>query len=243
MACGGGGEGGKTTKLFGVTVGKATPANGGSLVLLSPDDGSLISSVGPVGYFINGLEYDHVSNKLYGTTSNKDPVFPDGLIQIDMQTAAATTIGASGMMVSNPTVNSTGEMLGFSQNSGEDTLITFDIITGVAATIGNPGLRLWENGLAFDSEDTLYLVHGNGEIYTIDAADGSATFMSSIGTRAHHGDFHPETGYYWGIDETYNSIGYSDAPRDLLVVDFNTPAIISTLSTVNDLHAVTFYYD
>lgn len=237
-ACGGGG-GGKTVKLLGATHGGVVPT-GSDLVLLSPDDGSFISTIGSVGFGVTGLEYDAVSNKLYGTTSSQDPSFPDGLIVIDMATGTATTIGTgAGMKISRPTVNSAGEMFAYSQWDGEDGLITVATATGVATTVGTGGFQPDEHGLAFDNGDILYLVDGNGDIHTIDTASGAATFISSINTRAHHGDFHPETGHYWGIDTTYDWGG----SFNLLVVDVNTPAILDSLSTVEHLHAITFYYD
>jgi hypothetical protein len=236
-ACGDGG--GKTVKLYGATYPLVGDVS--DLVLLDPDDGSFISSIGSVGHRLNGLEYDAVSNKLYGTTSTSDPTFPRGLIEIDMKTAVPTNIGAAVIKIARPTVNSNGDM--FAWDCWQTSLVTVNKVTGSATIVGDSGIFFERHGLAFDNEDILYLVDDGGEIYTIDTANGSATFTSSIGMRAHHGDFHPETGHYWGIDETRSTAGGPGKPRKLLVVDVNTPAVIDSLSTVNDLHTITFYYD
>lgn len=243
-ACGGGSSGGgKTTKLFGITIGGETDETS-VLVLLSPDDGSFIETIGDVGYRLSGLEYDHVTNKLYGSTAIKDAVFPAGLIEIDMGTAAATTIGSgAGMHINNPTVNSAGEMYAWSEDG--DVPIMVDPATGVASTIGG-GTGSSVHGLAFDGNDDLYFVNGGIEIYTIDTANGAATFFTDLDTDndyAHHGDFHPETGYYWGIDDYWGN-NKADYTPNMIVIDMNTPAIIdSTLTTVGNLHAITFFRD
>lgn len=249
--CGGGG-GGKTTKLFGTTLGNNT-LGASVLVQLSPSDGSFISTIGSVGYYVNGLEYDPVSNKLFGTTSQGDSAFPSGLIEIDMATAVATTIGQwGGGVILNPTVNSAGEMYAWTE-SGDD-LLTVDPVTGAATVVGDSGVSSWTHGLAFDANDDLYFVNGYTEIYTIDAATGVATFFTDLtpldtdvtdgidNDQAHHGDFHPETGYYWGIGGAWPWDYSSVTSRKLIVIDMNTPAIIdSTLQTVDLLHAITFY--
>ena len=237
--CGGGDH--KTVRLFGTTHGDADPG-GSILVQLSPQDGSFIGTIGSVGYWINGLEYDAVSNKLYGTTSWHDPVFSYGLLEIDMGTAVATTIGLAGIDINNLTVNSLGELYGWSESQemgGGDDLISVDHTTGVASTLGDSGLSTGVHGLAFDNNDVLYLVNSDGGVYSIDTASGAATFTTNIGGRAHHGDFHPETGMYWGIDEIYKFT----STMNLLIVDINAPAILDSLHTADNLHAITFYYD
>jgi hypothetical protein len=237
-ACGGGG--GKTVKLFATTHGKADPS-GSILVLLSPDDGSFISTIGSVGYQINGLTYDATRDKLYGSTSWNDPEFPYGLLEIDMETGVATTIGYAGVDIQTPTVNSDGEMYGWSESevAGDDNLISIDPATGLATPIGDSGIGTARYGLSFDNGDILYLVNeDNGQINTIDTESGEATYYSTIGVMAHHGDFHPETNHYWGIDSNYN-----DGPtKNLVVVDISTPEVLETLPTVDNLHAIAFYY-
>ena len=241
-ACGGGG-GGETTKLYGTTLGNDTLGES-VLVRLSPSTGALLSTIGSVGYYINGLEYDHVSNKLYGSTSTNDPVFPNGLIEIDMKTAAATTIGSgAGMFINCLTVNSAGEMYAWTESA--DDLITVDTVAGTASTLGDSGVSTGGHGLAFDNSDVLYLVYWGVDIFTIDTASGAATLYTTLvapADIAHHGDFHPETDMYWGLSpEPWH--WEIDSSRDLLVIDVMAAAIDTALPTVDYLHAITFYGD
>jgi hypothetical protein len=231
----------RTVKLYGTTVGNGTLGDS-VLVELSPEDGSFLRTIGPVGYYVNGLEYDAVHHKLYGTTSTNDPVFPDGLIEINRATGAGTPIGTgAGMMVMNPTVNSAGEMFAWTENS--DDLVTVNTATGVATVVGDSGIGTWEHGLAFDNTDTLVFVNADGGIYAIDPVSGVGTYTGSIGQRAHHGDVHPLTGLYWGIDETWSSMPGPGGSRNLLVVDITAETIDMILPTQDDLHAITFFYD
>lgn len=232
---------GRTVKLFGTTVGNRTMGDS-ILVQLSPEDGSFLQTIGPVGYYVNGLEYDPVHHKLYGTTSSNDPDFPDGLIEIDMATGAGTPIGAgAGMYINNPTVNSAGEMFAWTEVS--DDLVAVDTATGVATVVGDSGIDSYEHGLAFDNGDNLIFVNWDGEIYTIDPVSGEATSTASIGQRAHHGDVHPTTGLYWGIDETWAYAPGPGGQRNLLVVDVTAGTITTTFPSLDDLHAITFFYD
>ncbi len=54
--------------LYGTTVGTGV-LGVSDLVLLDPDTGASIRTIGSVGYYVNGLTYDTTNNKLYGTTS------------------------------------------------------------------------------------------------------------------------------------------------------------------------------
>lgn len=232
---------GRTVKLYGTTVGNSSLGES-ILVELSPDNGSLLRTIGAVGYYVNGLKYDPAHHKLYGTTSSNDPVFPDGLIEIDRATGAGTPIGTgAGMPVSTPAVSSSGAL--FAVDQSDSDLVTVDITTGVATAVGNPGFSPYRHGLAFDNTGNLLLVNGDGEIYTIDPLSGVGTYTASIGQMAHHGDVHPTTGAYWGIDETWETAPGPDGPRNLLAVDVTAGTIDATLPTVGDLHAIAFCHD
>ncbi len=234
--------------LYGTTVG--TDVLGVSdLVLLDPDTGAYVRTIGSVGYYVHGLTYDTTNNKLYGTTSSNDPVFPDGLIEINTSTGAGTPIGTgAGMPVSCPTVNSLGAM--FAWNEITFDLVSIDKATGLATDIGNSGLApspTSQQGLAFDNSDILTLVDpdgaGNTNAYSIDTASGANTYLTTflLLPQAPHGDFDPRTNYYWGIDQTEASAG-GTAPRNLLVLDIGTTTLVSTLPTADYLDSVTFGY-
>ena len=221
-------------RLFGTT-----GYGGGSsstLVELDPATGALVATIGPVGYLVNGLDYDPTSGVLYGGTSYNESNF-NGLIQISMTTGAGTPVGANywgrgdRLAITNITVNSAGAMYGWSEWC--DCLVSIDKATGVATDVGGSGVSTYEYGLSFNSTDVLYLVNGDGSFYTVDTGSGAATYHGSVGQTAHHGDFHPVSDLYYGLTWTYGS------PRTLLVCTL-AGGSCSALAEVGALHTLAF---
>ena len=120
-----------------------------------------------------------------------------------------------------------------------------DTAAGTATVVGESGLDTAEHSLAFDAEDTLYLVNYDG-VYIIDTTTGDGG--ESIGTidfsshpdyeLAHHGDFNPDTGMLWALDTTND---YTST-RNILVVDLDDFIIEDIISTIDDLHVLVFAY-
>ena len=222
-------------RLFG-TLGYGGGATS-TLVELNPDTGATIQVIGPVGYLVNGLNYDPTTNKLYGGTSVNDPNF-NGLIEINMTTGAGTPVGTNywGMgypvAITNITVDSAGQMYGWFDPSC-DCLVSIDKNTGVAAQVGPSPVGTGEYGLSFNSTDVLYLVNYDGAFYRINTGTGAATPEGSVGQTAHHGDFHPDTDLYYGLTWT---IG---APRTLLRCDLAAQAC-TPVGEVGNLHTLAF---
>jgi hypothetical protein len=223
-----------TDLLFG-TVGVGAGASS-TLVTLDPTTGALVSTIGEVGYLVNGLDYDPVSGKLYATTSLSDPALPGGLITIDPETGAGTPVGPpNAYQVLNPRADWTGKLFGWTEDG--DDLVTFDPATGAATWVGESGSGswTWTHGMSFDVAGTLYFVNGNGGIYTIDTVTGFATFEDAgLGMPAHHGDFNPATGLWWGITST------GTGAKSLAVANLQTGSLTGTLATVDDLHTLAF---
>jgi hypothetical protein len=211
------------------------------LVELDATTGEFVKTIGTVGYGVNGLEYDARRGKLYGTTTNWDgrstsggaePLrFPSGLISIDMKTGAGTPIGSSNSdNITNLTVNKAGQLYSWTETT--DDLVTLST-TGVATVVGDSGLDTGSHGLAFDNSDHLWFFNYDWEVYAMDLATGVASTVGSITDDAHHGDFHPRTGKYWGLDWS--------TPRNLNVVSMDPLEITTTLATgVDELHVITF---
>jgi len=206
-----------------------------TLVELNPATGAVIATIGTVGYGVNGLDVDPTTGTLYGATRYEDPSF-NGLITINTTTGAGTPVGAVNwgqsdpLAITNITVSSTGAMYGWSEWC--DCLVSIDKATGVATQIGT-GVGSWQNGLSFDNADVLYMVNGDGAFYTIDTTTGVGTYQGTLGQTAHHGDFHPVSGLYYGLNWTYGT------PRTLLVCDLGA-GTANPLALVGDLHTLAF---
>jgi hypothetical protein len=212
------------------------------LVEIDPATGATISTIGPVGYTVNGLEYDATTGKLYGSTSAHGLMY-NGLIEIDPNTGAGTPIGVSGWGLVNPTgcptavtnitVDSAGQMFGW-WDPCEDDLVSIDKSTGIATRVGESGVGTGTNGLSFNSSDILYMVNP-WEFYTINTVTGAATYAGNIGIEAHHGDFDPASDLYYGLTWPYG------VPKWLVVADLSTGTVISMIELEDsDIHTLTF---
>jgi hypothetical protein len=220
---------------------RSEPVTFSTLVEIDPATGATLRTIGPVGYAVNGLDYDATTGKLYGSTSEWDPNH-SGLIEIDPNSGAGTPVGVDGwgltyayIAVNNVTVNSQGEM--FAWWDGPDGLVSIDKTSGVATLVGESGVATFTNGLAFDNADVLYLVNVDGPVYTVDPTTGAATYTGKIGTNAHHGDFDPSSNLYYGIS------GYPQSePQALVVADLSTNTVIASFDELDDdIHTVAFY--
>lgn len=230
----------KQATLYGTTVG--TDAVGTSqLVIMDPETGEYIKTIGDVGYYVNGLTYDDTTDTLYATTSSNDPNFANGLITINKTTGAGTEIGNNANYLNCPAVNSLGDMYGWTEET--DDLVSIDKATGVFTVVGDAVLSTQSQGLAFDASDVLWLFNGgDGNSYTINTTTGASTYVGTLidaNPIAHHGDFNPVTGYYWGIDD----IGVGTKNIRVLDITTNPVTIIdNAIPAIDNLHTLTFGY-
>lgn len=227
---------GQLVFMYGTTV--AGGGGASDLVLINPADGSLVRTIGSVGYAVNGLEWNWADGKLYGSTSWNDPNFRSGLIEIDPVTGAGSPIG-SGFGVEGTVVcitsDSLGRLFGWIEPAFDD-LALIDTSTGLATRVGESGLDTGRLGLAFDGSDNLFLVNYDGSVYSLDPTTGSSTDLNYDLVTAHHGDFNPSDGYYYGIAESDSN------SRTLVVADLTLTSgqVIRTPTSIDNLHAVTF---
>ena len=220
--------------------------NSSTLVEIDPATGATVDPpIGPVGFIVNGMEYDQTTGKLYGSTSANDPNY-NGLIEIDIGTGAGTPVSADGWVkgslrwIRNITVDSQGQMYGFLEFEPDDELVSIDKNTGIATVVGESGFGQWAatDGLSFDDSDTLYLINFDEDYYTLDTGTGAATLVGSIGTIAHHGDFNPDSNLYYGIKSEASPPA---GERSLVVADLSTGTVITTFAALDDnIHTLTF---
>lgn len=238
----------RAERLFATT----KPAGGtgaSTLVEINPTTGALISTVGNVGYAVNGLTYDQTTNTLYATTTQGDGAFPSGLLLINLTTGAGTPIGTGGVGIAlgdNTTallaVNSAGQLYSWLEANNDD-LIIWNKVTGTASIVGDSGLSTGQHGLAFDNTDALHLINSGENIYQINTTTGGSTLLGNItpntpNSNAHHGDFNPVSNLYYGLDTTSGT-----GLRSLLVINTSTQTLVNTIASINNLHTLAFIPD
>ncbi|MES9904705.1 MAG: pre-peptidase C-terminal domain-containing protein, partial [Sedimenticola sp.] len=211
------------------TVGKGgTPS---TLVEIDPDTGEIVRTIGDVGYSINGLEYVAATGTLYGTVSQNDNNAPSHLVEIDLTTGAGSLIGTGAGVgtISNLTSDTSGQLFAWT-NSNQD-LVRVDATDGSGIIVGPSGTGFSQYSLAFDGNDDLYLLAGNA--YGVDPATGSIDYLFNT-QQAHHGDFDPISGLFYGLSDTSSS-------PELVVIDMDAQSVVSSTVTVQDtVHTLTF---
>jgi hypothetical protein len=129
--------------------------------------------IGYIGYDVEGIAYDAVTNKLYGITSGlgtgrvETTSYASQLIEIDMATGEGSLIGTITpnkkyySYFSNPSFNSTGTL--YAWNNDTEQLCTIDLTTAEADCSkvngdGYTGADMAYRGQAFNNTDVLYLI-------------------------------------------------------------------------------------
>lgn len=259
-ACGGSGDNlsvayVKQSAIYGTTFGSEALGTS-NLVLINFETGELITTLGDIGYYVSSLTYDDTTDKIYATTIADDPVFPNGLIEINKSTGAGTPIGDSyEFPLDCPAINSAGELFALRISGGEvsDVLVSIDKATGTVTEIGTINLITGNPGMAFDNCDVLWLINAyvDGDlkesgVYTINTTTAERTYISYIeddNIIAAHGDFIPDSAgaeqEYAGLDAT--GAGLKNA-RILNLSSFPATIVETVPAAVENLNAITFGY-
>jgi hypothetical protein len=223
-----------------------------TLVQIDPRNGALVTTIGPVGFTVNGLAWDATSNKLYATTALGDVVF-HGLITIDLATGAGTPVDPNLVNFGLPPdpqfgespihsigIDSAGNMVGwynkFQPVGVTDTFVRIDKATGVATAFDNTGISTRTNGLSFAKHDLLWNINP-GTAFLLDPADGKpvASVTLSPPKAAAIGDFDPVGNQYYGL-----SFVPGTPSAFLVVVDVKKGTATTVGQTVDDLHTLAF---
>jgi hypothetical protein len=223
-----------------------------TLVQVDPRNGALVTTIGPVGFTVNGLAWDALSDTLYATTALGDTVF-HGLITIDPATGAGTPVDPSlvnfglpadpqfgGAPIHSITIDSSGDMVGwynkFRPVGVTDTFVRINKATGVAAAFDNTGIVTRTNGLSFAKHDFLWNINP-GTAYLLDPADGKPTASVTLSppNPAALGDFDPVGDQYYGLSFTPGTPN-----AFLMVVDVKKGTVTTVGQTVDDLHTLAF---
>lgn len=238
-ACGGSSSSGAPPPPRPVRLLATTVPPDSKLLELDPTTGELVRTIGTVGYGVNGLQYVAASGKLFATTTDWDTRFPRGLLSIDPATADATLIGTSAAdIVAELAANRAGQLYTWDLDWHGLARIDPAGVTTVGPSAA-PG-TYYAFGIAFDARDRLFLFNHDGAVSLVDWATGVTTTAGHIAMLAHHGDFHPTTGRYWGLTSQSNPRRFAIANVDGVGVTTVDPVTATTLAAPNDVHAITF---
>ncbi|MDX2115118.1 MAG: hypothetical protein SFZ24_05780 [Planctomycetota bacterium] len=107
--------------------------------------------------------------------------------RVAITSGAYTAVGPLGALaddVSGLAFDGSGRLLGYSKNgAGEDSLVSIDVASGAASTVGLTGVgsAAAVGGLAFDPDSASLFLTDGGTLYGVNALTGAATFIGAHG--------------------------------------------------------------
>lgn len=150
------------------------------LYIISQEDGSVIQTIGNIGFAVTGMAVDPTTGILYGVTgaggrsggpSNPNN-FPGHLITINKATGQGTVVGdilpGTTVGAADITFTSDGTLYGWSEDT--DDLVVIDKQTGAGTVVGDSDLSTYGSGLAASPIDRLFFA-GNGDTPQSDPAE------------------------------------------------------------------------
>jgi len=237
-----------------------------TLVLLDPDTGALIKTIGPVGFTVNGLAWDRTTGKLFATTALGDLKF-HGLITINPFTGAGKPVnknvvnfGLTGdpAPVHSISVDVFGHMVGWYDEkippASSDTYVRINQNTGVATEFLNTGINTSQNGVSFGEFNLLWnfdsptveidpitqVVTPVQNAYLLNPFDGKPLLTKRLSPQVAValGDFNPVNNLYYGLN--FNPASNPPFETSIWVVDVVSGTVTPLGATVDGLHTLAF---
>ena len=222
-------------------------ASTSSLYVIDPVTGAS-TLVGDIGYAINGLAWDPVTEQLLATTTTH--ASSSRVIRIDPATGAGTIMypdadnSSAPYHLSTITVAPDGTIRAWAD--GDDGLAKLDRETGIVSGLGASGLSTYGHSLAYTREGMLFFINGpegasnvptaylvnpdTGEVSLLGDLSGLPPTSDSGPAIAHHGTVGSDGNLY-----ALGGIWPSDAgPRTVQVISLTGGEMLSSFE-VSDL--------
>jgi hypothetical protein len=161
------------------------------LVILNPNTGAVVSTVGSIGFAVTGLAVHPGTGVLYGATSFGDPTASGALITINKSTGAGTLVGSFGLggdPLPDLTFTNDGTLYGWARFP--NALHRVNLTTGRATRVGtfNIGTNFPGLGLAATSTGLILGTSGLGPLFEVNPNTGIAVaFTNTDWTRTDSG--------------------------------------------------------
>ena len=204
--------------------------NASTLYRLDPRDGSIIQTIGAIGFnHVTAISFQPGTDRLYGSSSITSGGTGE-LLTIDRQTGAGTAIGSHGQSTPDLAFSPQGVLYGWVE--GPDSLHRFDLGTGAATLVGNCGFGTSATGLAIDQAFNAYMKAGQ-DLYSVDLSTGVCTSAGTLTQALHNSlEFNDQGTLYSLLRSGGNGEIYTVDPqtRDVVLVGSNP---ISQLAAVD----------
>ena len=198
---------------------------GSTLYRLDPRDGSLIQTLGSIGFdHVTGLAFQPGTSSLFGATTSGGSSL---LLSIDPLTGAGTSIGSHGLAAQDIAFSPDGGLYAWAE--GPDDLHTLDPGTGAAASVGECGFGTIRTGLTVDSTFGGWMKAGD-DLYSVDLDTGACSLETALSDEADNVLAITDAGTFYTAGRFPTTVYTLDRQTgDLLTVGGNA---ISTLSSI-----------
>jgi hypothetical protein len=172
-------------RMFAINGASGTPS---TLYQIDPATGAIISTIGATGFsHVVAMDFDPTTGVLYGIANNTDQ-----LLTINTTTGVGTVVanmswpfGVCGSLAQVPDMSfdSNGNLFAW-RDPCDDDVYRVDKVTGVATPVGESFIGTARIGIAFDSNDQLW-VKNIAQSFTINTTTGAATFVANLECCSH----------------------------------------------------------
>jgi hypothetical protein len=219
--------------LYGADGAGGNPA--ANLYILDPATGSVVSTIGPIGFPVTGLAFHPITGVLYGTTGAE--IGTPSLITINPSTGAGTLVGANTCgPIADITFRSDGTLFGWSEC--DDDLVTINLANGVETVVADSGFGTAGSGIAFSPGGTLFFTgnNSNGLLRTINPATGQE--VDAVQMTGGPAPNRVNALAFNGAGTLYGSV--KGTPGSLVTINTATGVVTTVGPTVADLDAIVF---
>ena len=154
--------------------------NASTLYRLDPRDGSVLQTIGAVGFqHVVGLAFDPASGDLFATSNDGGSGGSDSLLSIDLATGAGAAVGAHTGQISDIAFAPSGFLFGWDEEAAADDVASIDLSSGAQTVVGDCGFSTSEPGLTIDARGDAWMKDG-ADVYRVDRASGACTFQATL---------------------------------------------------------------
>jgi hypothetical protein len=148
-----------------------------NLYVINTANGSVVTTVGPIGFAVTGMAFDPATGVLYGVTAPRGTGTRE-LITINTATGAGTVVGPLGVTIDEISFASDGTLFAWSGRTSASSLFRINLNTGAATKVGDSGVVDFGVGFAINQttgQAFLANAGASGVLRTVNLTTGAVT--------------------------------------------------------------------
>jgi len=219
------------------------------------DEFGVATNVGTTDVRIQYIKFNPVDGLLYGTSNpTQGSCAASDLVTLDLVTGAVASTVALSTDGNRAAFTFLPDGTLIAHNNCNNSFEEVDVATGDVTVLGPSGISWYSYGMWTDDSDTVWFVNGDGNVYTVDTTDGSATLVhegddwtgDNIDVVRRWGDLHirgdlnPDTGELWGVSPAYGYVVASAIVRAVVDADGAALIDVAPVQSATAIHTLAF---